>query len=77
MTTWTDRLGTASLRTFTEKHDHLWLEQNPAKNKCAELARAGHAVAWVSPTPAAPNTGRLLLDSTIYTSEATKQFLKT
>jgi len=38
--TWTDRLGHTSLRSFTDEHDHFWLEQNPARNsKWAKLAR--------------------------------------
>jgi hypothetical protein len=26
------RLGHTGLRSFTDEHDHFWLEQNPAKN---------------------------------------------
>ena len=79
MTTWTDRLGQTSLRTFTDKDAHFWLEQNPGKNsKWAKLARQGHMVAWEFANPGGAYTGRLLIDGTIYTtSEATKQFLTT
>src|SRR5260370_192862 len=46
MKTWTERLGHTGLRSFTDKHHHFWLEQNPAKNsKWARLAREGHAMA--------------------------------
>jgi len=78
MKTWTDRLEHTSLRTFTDKHDHFWLEQNPAKNsKWAKLARQGHEMAWEFAKPGGAYTGRLLIDSTIYTtSEATKKFLQ-
>ncbi len=79
MNTWTDRLGHTSLRTFTDKNDHFWLEQNPVKNtRWAKLAQKGHAVAWEFASPGGAYTGRLLIDGTIYTpSEATKQFLST
>jgi hypothetical protein len=47
MKTWTDRLGHTSLRSFTDKDHHFWLEQNPAKrSKWAKLAREGHEMAW-------------------------------
>ena len=77
MTTWIDRLGRTSLRSFTDEHGHLWLEQNPAKaSKWATLARKGHAMAWEFDKPGGSYTGRLLIDGTIYTSsEATKKFL--
>jgi hypothetical protein len=29
--TWTDRLGSSKLRTFTDADGHFWLEQNPKK----------------------------------------------
>jgi hypothetical protein len=29
--TWTDRLGSSKLRTFTDADGHFWLEQNPEK----------------------------------------------
>ena len=76
MKTWTDRLGTTSLRSFTDK-DHFWLEQNPAKNsKWAKLARKGHEMAWEFSKPGGTYTGRLLIDGTVYTTkEATKKFL--
>ena len=78
MKTWTDRLGHTSLRTFTDKDQHFWLEQNPAKNsKWAKLARHGHEVAWEFTKPRGAYTGRLLIDGNIYmTSEATKKYLK-
>ena len=77
MKTWTERLGHTSLRTFTDKDGHFWLEQNSAKNsKWAQLARDGHDVAWEFESPGGTYTGRLLIDGRIYTtSEATKQFL--
>lgn len=77
MTTWTERLGTTRLRTFTDKHGHFWLEQNPAKkSKWAKLARDGHAMAWEFDSPSGSYTGRLLIDGQVYTtSEATKKFL--
>jgi hypothetical protein len=77
MTTWNDRLGHTGLRTFTDKHHHFWLEQNPAKNsKWARLARQGHAMAWEFASPGGSYTGRLLIDGEIYTTaEATKKFL--
>ena len=77
MTSWTERLGHTSLRTFTDTDQHFWLEQNPAKNsKWAKLARNGHAMAWEFASPGGAYTGRILIDGTIYTiSEATKKFL--
>jgi hypothetical protein len=79
MKTWTDRLGSTRLRSFTDEHGHFWLEQNPAKNsKWAKLARKGHEMAWEFANPGGAYTGRLLIDGTIYTSgEATKKFLTT
>ena len=78
MTTWTERLGHTSLRTFTDEHDHFWLEQNSSKNsKWAKLARDGHAVAWEFANPGGSYTGNLLIDGTVYTtSEATKKYLQ-
>ena len=77
MTTWTDRLGTTCLRSFTDKDHHFWLEQNRAKkSKWAKLARKGHAMAWEFAGSGGSYTGRLLIDGEIYTSaEATKKFL--
>ena len=76
--TWTDRLGHTSLRSFTDEHDHFWLEQNPARNsKWAKLARKGHAMAWEFASPGGAYTGRLLIDGEIYTSaEAATKFLQ-
>jgi hypothetical protein len=73
---WTDRLGHTSLRSFTDEHDHFWLEQNAAKNsKWAKLARKGHEMAWEFAKPGGAYTGRII-DGTIYTtSEATNKFL--
>jgi hypothetical protein len=78
MKTWTDRLGRTSLRLFTDKEGHFWLEQNPKKrSNWARLARAGHDVAWEFERPGGKYTGRMLIDGEIYTpSEATKKFLK-
>ena len=40
MNTWTERLGPSTLRVFTDKDHHFWLEQNPSKStKWAKLAR--------------------------------------
>ena len=78
MTTWTERLGSTGLRTFTDRDGHFWLEQNTAKkSKWAKLARQGHLMAWEFAGQKGKYTGRLLIDGTIYTSaEATKNFLK-
>ena len=77
MTTWTERVGRADLRGFTDTEGHFWLEQNPAKNtKWAKLARQGHAVAWEFENPGGSYTGRLLIDGQLYTAgEATKKFM--
>jgi hypothetical protein len=80
MTTWTYWRGRTRLRTFTDKDNMFWLEQNPAekKSKWAKLARNGHEMAWEFDKPGGTYTGRLLIDGTIYTvSEATKKFLST
>src|SRR4051794_28065357 len=78
MTTWTGRLGSSSLRSFTAPDGHLWLEQNPAKaSKWAKLARQGHAILWEFEKPGGGYTGRMLIDGEIYSpSEATKKFLQ-
>jgi hypothetical protein len=78
MTTWTERLGNSRLRTFTDKGNKFWVEQNAAKeSRWAKLAREGHAVAWEFDSPGGSYTGRLLIDGEIYTTaEATKKFLK-
>jgi len=40
MTTWTERLGSSKLRTFTGEYGHFWLERNPDnRSKWAKLAR--------------------------------------
>ena len=77
MTTWKKPLGHTRFRSFTDKHGHFWLEQNPAKkSKWAKLARDGHELAWEFASPGGSYTGRLLIDGEIYTtSEATKKFL--
>ena len=77
MSTWTERLGHTSLRSFTDKNGHFWLEQNVSKqSKWATLASEGHEIAWEFAKPHGEYTGRLLIDGTIYTSsEATKKFL--
>jgi len=31
MTSWTERLGHAKLRTFTDEYNRFWIEQNSAK----------------------------------------------
>jgi hypothetical protein len=78
MKTWTERLGRSPLRTFTDEHNHFWLEQNPDKaSKWAKLVREGHEMAWEFDSPGGSYTGRMLIDGEIYTpSEATKKFLK-
>jgi len=77
ITTWKERLGHTSLRTYTDNHGHFWIEQNPAKHsKWAKLARAGHLMAWEFDKLGGGYTGRLLIDGVVYTtSEATKKFL--
>jgi hypothetical protein len=78
MTTWTDRLGNSSLRTYTGKDGRFWLEQNEdKKSRWAKLAREGHSVAWEFEASGGSYTGRILIDGEIYNvSEATKKFLK-
>jgi hypothetical protein len=78
MKTWTDRLGHSRLRSFTDEHGRLWLEQNPEKgSKWAKLARKGHEIAWEFEGRGGSYTGRMLIDGEIYTpSEATKKFLR-
>jgi len=77
--TWTDRLGTSQLRTFTDANSRFWIEQNSRKqSRWAELAREGHLIAWEFDSPGGSYTGRLLIDGEVYSSaEATKKFLKT
>lgn len=76
--TWTDRLGNSRLRSFTDKDNHFWLEQNTSKaSKWAQLARQGHDIAWEFDSPGGAYTGRLLIDGEIYTTaEATNKFFK-
>ncbi|MGH9632212.1 MAG: hypothetical protein ACRD7E_28235 [Bryobacteraceae bacterium] len=78
MATWTDRLGHSRLRSFTDEHGRLWLEQNPEKaSKWARLARKGHEAAWEFYGTGGSYTGRMLIDGEIYTpSEATRKFLR-
>ena len=78
MKTWTNRLGHARLRSFTDEQGHLWVEQNAEKtSKWARLAREGHEVAWEFEGPGGAYTGQLLIDGEVYTpSEATKKFLR-
>jgi hypothetical protein len=78
MSTWTDLIGHAQLRSFADGDGHFWLEQNAAKKtKWAKLARDGHDVAWEFAGRGGSYTGRMLIDGEIYTpSEATKKFLK-
>ena len=74
---WTDHLGHSRLRSFTDKHNHFWLEQNASKaSKWAKLARQGHEIAWEFDSPGGAYAGRLLIDGRVYTTaEATKKFL--
>jgi len=68
MKTQTDRLGRASLRSFTDDEGHFWLEQNPNKrSKQAKLAREEHHMAWEFEGPGGGYTGRMLIDGQIYT----------
>jgi hypothetical protein len=61
--TWTERLGHSRLRTFTDAHNHFWLEQNASKaSKWAKLARQGHDIAWEFDSPGGSYTGRLLIE---------------
>jgi hypothetical protein len=78
MKTWTDHLGHSRLRSFTDKQNHLWLEQNASKDsKWAKLARQGHEIAWEFDSPGGAYTGQLLVDDRVYTTaEATKKFWK-
>ncbi len=78
MKTWTERLGHSHLRTFTDKDNRFWVEQNTSKaSKWAKLARKGHDIAWEFDSPGGAYTGRLLIDGEIYmTAEATNKFLK-
>ena len=76
--TWTERLGHSRLRTFTDEHNHLWLEQNASKrSKWAKLAREGHAIAWEFEGSGGSYSGRILIDGQIYsTAQATKKFFQ-
>jgi hypothetical protein len=76
MKSWTQRIGHAWLRAFTDVDGHIWLEQNPRKrSRWASLAREGHEVAWEFESAGGPYTGRLLIDGEITSpSEATKKF---
>jgi len=78
MSTWTELIGHAQLRSFVDDEGHFWLEQNAAKKtKWAKLARDGHDVAWEFAGRGGSYTGRMLIDGEMYTpSEATKKFLK-
>jgi len=78
MSTWTELIGHAQLRSFVDDDGHFWLEQNAAKKtKWAKLARDGHDVAWEFAGRGGSYTGRMLIDGELYTpSEATKKFLK-
>lgn len=47
MSTWTELIGRAQLRSLVDDEGHFWLEQNATKKtKWAKLARDGHDVAW-------------------------------
>lgn len=78
METWTEKLGYSHLRTFTDEHNRIWIQQNDTKqSNWAKLAREGHAIAWEFDSPGGSYTGRLLIDGEIYTaSEATNKFMK-
>ena len=77
MSTWTEKTGRASLKSFTDDQGHFWLEQNAAKrSKWAKLARDGHDVAWEFAKEGG-YSGRMLIDKKILsTSEATMKFLQ-
>jgi hypothetical protein len=76
MSTWTERLGKTTLRTFTDPQGSFWLEQNAAKpSRWGKFARKGHEVAWEFDSPGGSYTGRMLVDGAIYTpAEATRKF---
>jgi hypothetical protein len=78
MSTWTELIGHAQLRSFVDDDRHFWLEQDAAKKtKWAKLARDGHDVAWEFSGRGGSYTGRTLIDGELYTpSEATKKFMK-
>ena len=78
MSTWTELIGHAQLRSLLDDDGHFWLEQNATKKtKWAKLARDGHDVAWEFAGRGGSYTGRMLIDGELYTpSEATKKFLK-
>jgi hypothetical protein len=77
MSTWTEKTGRASLRSFIDDQGHFWLEQNAKKrSKWSQLARDGHDVAWEFAKEGG-YTGRMLIDGEILTpSEATSKFFK-
>lgn len=78
MTTWTERLGSSTLRAFTDSDGHFWLEQNKSKaSKWASLGKKGYSMAWEFDGPGGQYTGRMLIDGEVYTiSDATKKFLQ-
>lgn len=64
--TWSDLLCDSNLRTFTDKHNHFWLEQNAEKtSKWAKLAREGHEIAWEFDSLGSSYTGRMLMNGEI------------
>jgi hypothetical protein len=66
MSTWTELIGRAQLRSFVDDDGHFWLEQNAAKKtKWAKLAREGHGVAWEFAGRGGPYTGRMLIKRTL------------
>lgn len=68
ISTWTDRLGHAKMRAFTDQDGHLWVEQNPDKSSVwAKFAREGHTLAWEFDGPGGAYTGRMLFDGEITT----------
>lgn len=78
ISTWTERLGHSRLRTFTDEHNRVWVEQNDSKkSRWAELSHQGHTIAWEFESPGGAYTGRLLIDGEVYTTaEATRKFLR-
>ena len=78
MKTWTDRVGHARLRAFTDPEGHVWIEQNPQKRSpWARLVRQGHEIAWEFKSDGGGYTGRMMIDGEITTpGEATKRYLQ-
>jgi hypothetical protein len=78
MSTWTELIGHAQLRSFVDDEGHFWLEQNAAKKtKWAKLARDGHDVAWEFSGRGGSYTGRMLIDGAVHPVGGDKEVLET